>query len=104
MMFVIEYLAVPALLLAIVHLFVPRKGLRWAAFVLVALILAAGAYGTWSGRARADRGAETDAQRDAGYAEANRPIQFAGLAASVLVVVLCAGILRRRRATRASDL
>lgn len=105
-MFAIQYLALPGAILAIVNVVRPQRWTRWATAAAIALVLATGAYGTFDGRSRTDRGiemwahessaADLEAMRRDGYAEAMRPIQFAGVVAAALAVLFAAGELRRR--------
>ena len=116
-MYWIEYLGIAGVVVVLVHLFKPQPWSLWASLAAIVLVLASGAYGTLKGRSMTDEGvemwahpiddatpterrvvppAELDEMRAAGYAEAMRPIQFAGIVAGGLALLLAIGELRRR--------
>jgi hypothetical protein len=100
----IKYLIVPGLLVVAVHVFAPRRWSLWCSALVIALIVGAGAYGTLEQRSRigdplptpvaSER--ELEQLRAEGYREANRPIQFGGVVAGGLAVILSIAELRRR--------
>jgi hypothetical protein len=115
-LFVIEYLAAPALLIALFHVIAPRSWARWAVVAIIGLVLAIGLFGTVQGRHRTDEAIERDRKearnpddkypppteaelrerRAAGYDEAYVPIEFAGVVAGALALLVAIGELRLR--------
>ena len=120
-MFWVEYLAIVGLAFAAAHFFGKQAWTRWAQLAVIALVVASGLYGTIDGRSRTDQsvGDDVDLERDfcahrdpdarpcelngledlmreQGYAEAMRPIQFAGAVGGGLVLLLGIAELRRR--------
>jgi hypothetical protein len=96
-------LVIPGLALVGVHIGMRR---RWSLFVslgVIALILGIGVFGMMMGRSRTDSalGSMEDEQdrlmmREAGYSEAYRPMQVAGVIGGILVVGVVVAQLRKR--------
>jgi hypothetical protein len=100
----ILYLAGPALILAILHAAMAQKWSLVASASAIVLVLAIGLYGRHQGRSLTEEAAERPdsvgyrgEMLEAGYHEANRPLQVAGVVAGVLGVLVVIGELRRRR-------
>jgi hypothetical protein len=123
-MFSIEYVGVAGIIVAALHVYAPRRWSLWTGAAIVACVLAIGIYGTLENRRRTDDNVERDEreerearehpdperrpprpediefERAEGYREAMRPIQFAGVVAGALALVLALGELRRRLSRR----
>jgi hypothetical protein len=113
-MYSIEYIGVPALLIALFHAIRPRKWSAWAGIGLASLALLIGLYSWHDNRGKVDdwiaaeerdpdtrtTAAERQHMHDDGYLEALRPLQFGAIVAGICALPLLVGELRRRRQTR----
>jgi len=102
-MYWIEYLGVPAVVIALLSIVTLASWARWATIGLTVAILGCGAYGTVHNQHFLDEALAREAaspylaeMRDQGAVEAKRPIEFAGIVAGGLAVLIAIGEIRRR--------
>jgi hypothetical protein len=101
-MYWICYLLGPAAILAILHVVMARRWSAIASISAIVVILAIGVYGRHQQRSMTDAAIESTEpehramMEEAGYREASRPMEFAGVVAGVLGVLVVIGEIRRR--------